>query len=119
MSIQTMKQAFKNIYGHEPQEDSFLWAGFQDGYKAAIEATERQEPVCDLGTTRIGDTWYRTQGGYLMGEIPTQPASAWQPIDVPLYYKTRCADGTIFMNAVQMPAHAIEWCIAAPPEVQK
>ena len=33
----------------------------------------------------------------------------WHSSDVTLEYLTRCSDGTIFRNAVKLPAHAIEW----------
>ena len=111
--IDAMKQAFKTVYGHEPTEDSFLWAGFQEGYRAAIEAAEKQEPLAGLLPEQVASLY---ANGIPLYTLPQPAIPEWQPIDVPLYYNTRCADGTIFLNAVQMPAHAVEWCIAAAPK---
>ncbi len=126
MSIQAMKQALEALETSENglHEEHLTADGFVrvaiTTLRTAIEAVEKAEPVCIVGELCDVSKTDALRRGYTIGQYlythPQPAIPAWQPIDMPLYYKTRCADGTIFLNAVSMPAHAIEWCIDAAPK---
>lgn len=46
-------------------------------------------------------------------QAPAPITAVWRPVSEPLEYLTRCSDGTVFANHATIPAHAVQWAIAA------
>ena len=101
-----------------PEERTYQKPGHCENCGKTLVLAQPNPPGCDHCNHPLYAATKCRVCGRVTEQAEPEPV-AWRSLNEPLNYMTRCADGTVFLNSVIMPEHAVAWAYADPQQAKQ